>query len=34
MWNPKKEGLKELINLLEESNSTDNQKQNEIFNVN
>ena len=34
MWQPNLEGVKELIKILEESNSTNNEKQTEIFNVN
>lgn len=30
---PNLEGVKELIKILEESNSTNNEKQTEIFNV-
>lgn len=34
MWQPKEEGVKELMNILEESSSTNNQIQSEVFNVN
>ena len=34
MWQPNQEGVKELINLLGESSSPDNEKQTEIFKVN
>lgn len=33
MWQPNTQGVEELIKILEESNSTNNQKQSEIFNV-
>ena len=33
MWQPNLEGVKELMKTLEESNSTNNEKQTEIFNV-
>jgi hypothetical protein len=33
MWQPNLDGVKELMKTLEESNSTNNEKQTEIFNV-
>lgn len=33
MWNPKPEGLNELLNLFSLSKSIDNQKQKEVYYV-
>jgi len=33
MWMPKDEGIKELINLFQDCNLPDNNKQKEIYNV-
>lgn len=33
MWTPNEEGVKLLISLFQESNTPDNTKQNEIYNV-
>jgi len=34
MWNPNEQGVRELMSLLQECNSPDNDKQSEIYNVN
>jgi len=33
MWKPNEKGVKELITLFQDSNSADNNKQKEIYNV-
>lgn len=33
MWQPNFDGVNEIMKTLEESNSTNNQKQSEVFNV-